>query len=169
MSRLFSILWLLALLAIVVMLGQTTGLYDVPALRAVQYLLPLTRPQAEATPPSIQPAPSPATVASPTAARTAVPAKTDECTSASPRFVHGAASLKAALGARMGDATECERLVDSAGNTEQKTTTGLFYYRASSNTVAFTNGFDHWALTARGLVHWSGDDVEPPPNAQPAS
>jgi hypothetical protein len=170
MGRLFSILWLLALLAIVVMLGQTSGLYDVPALRDLQYLLPLTRPQAEATPPlAAPPAPAAATAASPTVARTTVPSTTDECTSGSPRFVHGAASLKAALGGRMGDATECERLVDPAGNTEQKTTTGLFYYRVASNTVAFTNGFDHWALTARGLVHWSGDDVEPPPNAQPAS
>jgi hypothetical protein len=170
MGRLFSILWLLALLAIVVMLGQTTGLYDVPALREVQYLLPLTRPQTGATPSLVaQPAPTAAPAASPAPARTAVPAQTEECTSGSPRFVHGAASLKAALGARMGDATECERLVDAAGNTEQKTTTGLFYYRVASNTVAFTNGFDHWALTARGLVHWSGDDVEPPPNAQPAS
>jgi len=67
----------------------------------------------------------------------------------------------------MGDATECERVVDADGNTEQRTTTGLAYYRARANVVVFTNGVEHWALTPGGVVHWTSDEVEPPANAEP--
>jgi hypothetical protein len=93
------------------------------------------------------------------------PAETpsEACAPEHPVFVHGAATLKAALGADMGEPTECERVTSAAGDTEQQTTTGLVYYRASTNAVAFTNGFDHWALDPQGVIHWTGDSVDPPP------
>ena len=67
----------------------------------------------------------------------------------------------------MGEPLECERVIDAAGSTEQRTTTGLAYYRGATNTVAFTNGWDHWALTSEGPVHWTGQELEPPPGAEP--
>ena len=91
----------------------------------------------------------------------------ETCTAALPRFVHGIATLKAVVGTDMGEPVECERVIDAGGDTEQQTTTGLAYYRAASNTVAFTNGWDHWALTHNGAVHWTGQELDPPANAQP--
>jgi hypothetical protein len=87
------------------------------------------------------------------------------CTLADPRFQGGIASLKLRLGAAMGDATDCEHVVDPNGNTQQRTTTGLAYYRKGLNIACFTTGWDHWALVARGVVHWTGDSVDPPPDA----
>ena len=101
---------------------------------------------------------------SPTSATTTA-AVGETCTAALPRFVHGVATLKAVVGTDMGEPLECERVTDAAGDSEQRTTTGLAYYRAASNTVAFTNGWDHWALTGNGSVHWTGQDLEPPPDA----
>jgi len=82
-----------------------------------------------------------------------------------PRFQGGIASLKGALGATMGEALECERVVDEDGNTQQKTTTGLAYYRKQLNVACFTTGWDHWALVERGVVHWVGEAVDPPSDA----
>ena len=79
------------------------------------------------------------------------------------------ADLKAALGSRMGEPSECERVVDAAGNTEQQTTTGLAYYRAQANVVVFTDGVEHWAASPRGVVHWTSDEVELPPSAEQVS
>jgi hypothetical protein len=44
----------------------------------------------------------------------------------------------------------------------QETSTGLAFYRASTNTPTFTDGFQHWALTAFGLVNWTGAAIDPP-------
>jgi hypothetical protein len=77
--------------------------------------------------------------------------------------------LKAALGDTMGDPQECERVTDAAGDTEQRTSSGLVYYRASTNAVAFTDDLDHWALAANGVVRWTGDAVDPPASAERVS
>jgi hypothetical protein len=66
----------------------------------------------------------------------------------------------------MGAPTECERVVDASGDTEQKTTTGLAYYRSKTNSAVFTNDVEHWALTTDGLVHWTSDELAPPPGAE---
>lgn len=66
----------------------------------------------------------------------------------------------------MGDPIDCEHVVDSAGNTQQRTTTGLAYYRKALNVTCFTTGWDHWGLVARGVVHWTGDAVDPPADAK---
>jgi hypothetical protein len=34
-------------------------------------------------------------------------------------------------------------VIDAAGDTEQRATRCLAYYRIATNTVAFTNGWDH--------------------------
>ncbi len=86
-----------------------------------------------------------------------------------PEFVFGFAHLKTLLGDKMGDPIECEHANPENGDTLQSTTTGLAFYRKSTNTPTFTNGWDHWAWTAEGLVYWTGSAVDPPGSAAPVS
>jgi hypothetical protein len=87
------------------------------------------------------------------------------CVSAQPQFIGGMAALKSVLGARMGEPLECERSVDNLGDTQQKTTTGLAYYRSERNVACFTSGWEHWGLVEQRLVHWAGSDIDPPLDA----
>jgi len=155
-----KLVWLLVVVGVMVLLAQALGILDLSALRDLRPSISFDQTSGHAA----QPTPSPATASpSPTITATAG----DICTAALPRFVHGVASLKAVVGTDMGEPLECERVTDAGGDTEQRTTIGLAYYRAVSNTVAFTNGWDHWALTSNGAVHWTGQDFEPPPGAEP--
>jgi hypothetical protein len=79
-----------------------------------------------------------------------------------PTFALGFGALQQALGSRMGEPTECEHANSDNGDTLQHTTTGLAFYRKSTNTPTFTDGWNHWALTPNGPVVWSGDQVDPP-------
>jgi hypothetical protein len=79
-----------------------------------------------------------------------------------PEFVHGLAALKQQLGDTMGTPVECEHPATAAGDTVQQTTTGLAAYHSQSNTVTFTDGWQHWALTPSGVVSWEGTQSEPP-------
>jgi hypothetical protein len=36
-------------------------------------------------------------------------------------------------------------------------------YSKLTNTVSFTDGWRHWAITANGAVTWEGTDPNPPP------
>jgi hypothetical protein len=87
------------------------------------------------------------------------------CSNSSPRYEAGMLRLKSALGAMMGDPLECERPINANGDTEQRTSTGLAYYRQKANAVVFTNGVQHWALVDRGLVFWTSNSVDPPGDA----
>lgn len=82
-----------------------------------------------------------------------------------PTFVLGFAALKERLGDRMGEPIECEHVNPENRDALQLTSTGLAYYRRAINTAIFTDGIRHWALTARGVVTWSDQSVEPPPHA----
>jgi hypothetical protein len=73
-----------------------------------------------------------------------------------PSFALGFADLRAHVGAAMGDPVECEHVEPGAGDSYQRTTTGLALYRHDTNTPMFTNGREHWALTPEGMAHWSG-------------
>jgi hypothetical protein len=81
-----------------------------------------------------------------------------------PVFAFGFAALRAALGDRMGDPVSCERY-GPEGDALQQTSTGLARYRKATNTPTFISGADHWALTDRGLLHWTGGGLDPPDNA----
>jgi hypothetical protein len=156
---LLVLLWCAVFVFAAVLLGEYTGVLDPSTVsHVIAFLPPLGTGAAAATP---TPSPLPTS-----ALATATPETDETCTPGQPIFVHGAATLKAALGEAMGDPLECERVTSAAGDTEQRTTTGLAYYRASSNAVAFTNGFDHWALAPNGVVHWTGDAVDPPASAR---
>jgi hypothetical protein len=87
----------------------------------------------------------------------------------SPRFTDGFAALKAGLGPIMGEPLECEHADASSGDILQQTTTGLAFWRKSTNTPTFTDGYRHWALTARGLVAWEGSSIDPPATARGAA
>jgi hypothetical protein len=86
----------------------------------------------------------------------------------SPSFSLGFAALQASLGATMGDPIECEHTEGTSGDVQQQTTTGLAFWRKSTNTSTFTDGYRHWALTSRGVVTWEGSAVDPPATARPA-
>jgi hypothetical protein len=159
------LLWCAVFVCAAVLIGEYTGRLDPSTVgRVVGFLaaglratdgLSSASASATATPEPDATLPTPAA------------ASAETCTPGQPVFVHGAATLKAALGETMGDPLECERVTDASGDTEQKTSTGLVYYRASTNAAAFTNGFDHWALAPNGVVHWTGDAVDPPASAEP--
>jgi hypothetical protein len=84
-----------------------------------------------------------------------------------PEFVFGFAAMKERLGDRMGTPISCE-YGDPAGSgdTLQDTSTGLAFYRKSTNTPTSTNGFEHWGLTSAGLVYWTGSSIDPTPDAE---
>jgi len=84
----------------------------------------------------------------------------------SPRFVNGFAALKASLGDVMGDPVECEHTDSSTGDVLQHTSTGLAFWRKSTNTPTFTDGYRKWAITSRGLVTWEGSANDPPATAR---
>ena len=87
----------------------------------------------------------------------------------SPKFSYGFADLKARLGSAMGDPVECEHTDGTSGDVLQQTTTGLAFWRKSTNTPTFTDGFNHWALTPNGLLSWTGQSVDPPSTARGTS
>lgn len=78
------------------------------------------------------------------------------------QFVLGIAALKGRLGPTMGQPLECEHLNAENGDTIQRTTTGLAYYRPSINTPIFTDGQTHWALSNNQLLMWRNSSVVPP-------
>lgn len=61
----------------------------------------------------------------------------------------------------MGQPLECEHPDSVSGDTLQRTTTGLAFYRKSSNTPTFTDGTTHWALTPDGVQTWASDSIDP--------
>jgi len=80
----------------------------------------------------------------------------------SPQFTFGFAALKGEIGAAMGEPVECAHPNDANGDVLQRTTTGLSFWRKSTNTPTFTDGFRHWGLTPGGLAYWEGSSVDPP-------
>jgi hypothetical protein len=92
-----------------------------------------------------------------------VPAQAPYCNGGQqPAFLNGMAALDRQAGSAMGTPVECEHVVSPGGDTLQQTTTGLAAYSKASNTVTFTDGWRHWALTSDGLVTWEGDSSSPP-------
>jgi hypothetical protein len=77
-------------------------------------------------------------------------------------FVFGFANLKARLGDWMGDPSTCEFAdPNGTGDVHQVTTAGLAFWRKSTNTPTFTDGWHHWALTTRGFLTWTGESIDP--------
>jgi len=84
----------------------------------------------------------------------------------SPNYVFGFAELHTWLGDTMGAPASCEYAdPNGTGDTEQNTAAGLAFWRKSTNTPTFTDGWEHWALTPSGQVTWTGSSIDPPPGA----
>jgi hypothetical protein len=86
-----------------------------------------------------------------------------------PSFSQGLGSLKQRLGEAMGTPLECEHASSAAGDTVQQTTTGLAAYYGLTNTVTFTDGWRHWAITSNGYVTWEGTQSLPPVASGPGA
>jgi hypothetical protein len=80
-----------------------------------------------------------------------------------PHFTFGFGALKEQLGDALGDPVTCEYMdPNGTGDIEQQTSTGLAFWRKSTNTPTFTDGSDHWAQTPQGWVMWTGASIDPP-------
>jgi hypothetical protein len=76
--------------------------------------------------------------------------------------------LKTQLGPTMGSALEPVENVPDSCDTQQRTSTGLAYWRCSTNVVAFAadpDGLSHWAWVDNALVSWVSDSADPPADA----
>lgn len=161
------LLWCAVFVFGAILIGEYTGLIDSARVNQVLPFMPISLGANALGSGALTPTPNPQPLAQATLGAASAQPSGETCTPGRPVYVHGAATLKATLGPMMGDPIECERVTDASGDTEQRTTMGLVYYRSATNAVAFTNGFDHWALAPRGVVHWTGDAVDPPPSAEP--
>jgi hypothetical protein len=86
----------------------------------------------------------------------------------SPQFTAGFNTLALGLGPSMGIPLTCAYPDPSGtGDVEQSTSMGLAFWRKSTNTPTFTNGAEHWAVTASGWRTWTGASIDPPSDAQP--
>jgi hypothetical protein len=79
-----------------------------------------------------------------------------------PIFSAAAIQLRQEVGEAMGTAVECEHAGVAMGDTIQQTSTGLVAYQRLTNTVSFTDGWRHYAVTPRGFVSWEGSQSDPP-------
>lgn len=86
-----------------------------------------------------------------------------------PSFTFGFAHLKSLLGDTMGEPIECIHANPENGDILQQTSTGLSFYRKSTNTSTFTDGWNHWGWTADGLVYWTGSAIDPPGTVVPVT
>jgi len=73
----------------------------------------------------------------------------------------GFAELKQQLGSGMGQPVDCAHPDPISGDSLQRTTTGLAFYRQSTNIATFTDGDNHWAVVSGELAFWTGDSIEP--------
>src|SRR5919202_3441081 len=92
-----------------------------------------------------------------------------ECGWGQPTWSARLQPLREALGSTMGNPVDCATNdPDQPGDLLQPTTTGLAFWRTSTGLASFTNGDQHWALTATGLVEWAGPSGDPPLHINPA-
>jgi hypothetical protein len=81
-----------------------------------------------------------------------------------PAFVFGFASLKAQLGGAMGDPVSCEYAdPNGTGDTLQDTSTGLAFWRKSTNTPTFTSGTCGAPQNPWGFTFCGGSVITSPP------
>lgn len=85
---------------------------------------------------------------------------------AAPQFVAGFAMLKQQLGPIMGRPLEDEQPSPDSCDTQQRTDTGLAYWRCSTDLMSFVaaDGEFHWAWNGQ-VVSWRGATPDPPIDA----
>jgi hypothetical protein len=80
-------------------------------------------------------------------------------------FVMGFAAFRERVGEAMGSPLENEHGTAANCDTVQQTTTGLAYWRCSTNSMTFAalpDGLHHWALLDGNLIEWVGPTPDPP-------
>src|SRR5260370_14965293 len=82
-----------------------------------------------------------------------------------PQLAHLFQRLAAELGDRIGQPAECEHPEAATGDVQQRTSTGLLYWRKTTNTQTFNDGAAHWALRGTQLLQWTTNEADPPPTA----
>jgi hypothetical protein len=83
-----------------------------------------------------------------------------------PEFVLGFRALRTQIGATMGAPVECLRTTPE-GDAFQRTTRGQAYFRVATNTIAFKDGTERYALSSDGgVLYWTGPQLDPPPVAR---
>ncbi|HEV7663378.1 MAG TPA: hypothetical protein VGQ62_07570 [Chloroflexota bacterium] len=82
-----------------------------------------------------------------------------------PAFPPEGLALQVELGETMGVPIECPHADLVTRDSIQATTTGLSFFRSTTNTPTFTNGQQHWALTPAGVLAWAGAGSDPPASA----
>jgi hypothetical protein len=97
-----------------------------------------------------------------TAASEAAPSAPFCSAGQTPTFSASVAALAVEVGDAIGSPVECEHTISPTGDSIQLTTTGLVAYDKLRDTVSFTDGWRHWAVTPRGVVAWEGTDSLPP-------
>jgi peptidoglycan/xylan/chitin deacetylase (PgdA/CDA1 family) len=71
------------------------------------------------------------------------------------------AALQAALGDAIGQPLDCERVIDTAGDTVQTTSTGTAWYAIATSAATFSDGYHRWVLEPRGLSYWDSPTATP--------
>jgi hypothetical protein len=85
--------------------------------------------------------------------------------------VLGFAFLHQQLGAIMGDPVQNEQTNLDSCDTQQKTTTGIAYWRCATGILSFVadpDGLHHWAWVDGQLVEWTGPSADPPAASEAA-
>jgi hypothetical protein len=84
-----------------------------------------------------------------------------------PSFTIGFAEMKNLLGEALGEAASCEfRRAEQPRRRPPAHHAWNGYLSSRYCIPQFTDGVQHWEMTPRGLVYWTGDSVEPSPDAQ---
>ena len=73
------------------------------------------------------------------------------------------------LGTAMGDPVECEHTDGDSGDVLQQTSTGLAFWRKSTNTPDLHRWLPSVGATSAGLLSWEGPSVDPPATARGSS
>jgi hypothetical protein len=82
---------------------------------------------------------------------------------ATPQYSFGFLALRERMGELMGEPVSCEYAdPNGSGDTLQDTSTGLAFWRKSSNLPTFTDGTAHWALSSDGVITWTQPTADPP-------
>jgi hypothetical protein len=79
-----------------------------------------------------------------------------------PHLGQGFVALASALGPLVGEPIECEHADGVMGDVLQHTSTGLFYWRKTTNTPTFSDGTLRRALKGTQVVTWIGNSLDPP-------
>jgi peptidoglycan/xylan/chitin deacetylase (PgdA/CDA1 family) len=69
--------------------------------------------------------------------------------------------LQSAIGDVLGEPVDCARLIDTAGDMIQATSTGMAWDWPADATAMFSDGYHRWELEIGDLIYWDAPDAMP--------